>query len=128
MIIGSSIKTRYQMRDGSGTVLFEMAHNFICNDEDKVSAIHYSIGRRPIAAFGNSDSDIPMLQYATSGKGRRLGMLINHTDSEREWTYDRGSHIGKLEKGFDEATRRGWVVVNMKTDWNVIFPFEKGKR
>jgi len=126
MIVGTSVKVRYLMRDGIGTVVYEPAGNFICNGEDKPTAIHYMIGRRPIAAFGNSDSDIPMLQYATSGKGRRLGLLVHHTDGRREWAYDRASPIGKLDKGFDEASQRGWVVVDMKKDWRVIFPFEKG--
>ena len=125
MIVGSSNKVRYQMRDGIGSVTYEPAANFICNGDDKPTAIHYMIGRRPIAAFGNSDSDIPMLQYATSGKGRRLGLLVHHTDSEREWAYDRGSRVGKLDKGFDEAAKRGWVVVDMRKDWKVIFPFEQ---
>lgn len=125
MIVGSSIKARYQMRDDIGSMIFEPSSNFICNGDDKPTAIHYMIGRRPIAAFGNSDSDIPMLQYATSGKGRRLGLLVHHTDDVREWAYDRGSRVGNLDKGFDEAARRGWVVVDMKKDWKVIFPFEQ---
>jgi phosphoserine phosphatase len=127
MIVGSSVKVRYQMNGNIGSVIFEPASNFICNGDDKPTAIHYMIGRRPIAAFGNSDSDIPMLQYATSGKGRRLGLLVHHTDNVREWAYDRGSRVGKLDKGFNEALGRGWVVIDIKKDWKVVFPFENIK-
>ena len=84
-------------------------------------AIHQHIGRRPIMAFGNSDGDFEMLEWTTSGSGARFGLLVHHTDVAREWAYDRESHIGRLDKGLDEAAKRGWVLVNMKDDWNTVF-------
>ena len=82
------------------------------------------IGRRPIAAFGNSDGDFEMLEWVTSGPGPRLGAIVHHTDAAREWAYDRGSSIGRLERGLDEAAARRWVVVDMKHDWKQIYPDE----
>jgi hypothetical protein len=79
------------------------------------------IGRRPIAAFGNSDGDLQMIQYATSGDGARFGLIVHHTDAQREWAYDRASHIGKLDKALDEAKASGWTVVDMKQDWKLVF-------
>lgn len=76
-------------------------------------------------AFGNSDGDFQMLQWTTAGKGLRFGLLVHHTDANREWAYDRGSHIGQLDKALDEAHRRGWLVVDMKYDWKVVYPTEK---
>ena len=79
-------------------------------------------GRRPILVGGNSDGDFQMLEWATAGEGARFGLIVHHTDAEREWAYDRDSHIGRLNRGLDEADERGWVVVDMKDDWNAIFP------
>jgi hypothetical protein len=87
--------------------------------------IHKSIGRRPIAAFGNSDGDLQMLQWTTTGTGPRFGLIVHHTDADREWAYDRASHVGRLDKALDEAPKRGWVVVDMKKEWKVIYPFQK---
>ncbi len=105
-VIGSSIKTRSAMRDG------------------KPVGIQMHIGRRPIAAFGNSDGDLQMLQWTAAGSGPRFCLYVHHTDAEREWAYDRKSSIGHLDKGLDEATAKGWTVVSMKDDWRRIFPFE----
>ena len=80
------------------------------------------IGRRPLAAFGNSDGDFQMLEWTTAGSGPRFAGIIHHTDGEREWAYDRKSHIGKLDRGLDEGPKRGWTIVNMKQDWNQIYP------
>jgi len=80
------------------------------------------IGRRPIAAFGNSDGDLQMLQWTAAGPGPRFCLYVHHTDAAREWAYDRSSHVGSLDKGLDEARAKGWVVVDMKNDWKVIFP------
>ena len=91
----------------------------------KPVGIHQLIGRRPIAAFGNSDGDFEMLEWTTSGAGARFGMIVHHTDAEREWAYDRESNIGTLARGLDEAAARGWVVVDMQRDWNVVFAFER---
>jgi hypothetical protein len=96
-------------------------------DDDKAGkpiGIHHMIGRRPIAAFGNSDGDLEMLQYASSGPGPRLALLVHHTDAEREWAYDRKSSIGTLDRALDEALAKHWVVVDMKRDWKRIFPFQ----
>jgi phosphoglycolate phosphatase-like HAD superfamily hydrolase len=124
-VVGSSIQTKFEMRD-DGPVLVRLPKlNFIDDKEGKPVGINLHIGRRPLAAFGNSDGDLQMLQWATAGQGPRLGLLVHHTDAEREWAYDRKSHIGKLDKALDEGISRGWVVVNMKDDWKVIYPFEK---
>jgi hypothetical protein len=87
----------------------------------KAEGIHRSIGKRPIAAFGNSDGDFEMLRWATSGSGRKLGLVVHHTDAVREWAYDRKSSVGRLDKVLDEAPKRGWTVVDMKQDWKVIY-------
>ena len=91
--------------------------------EEKPAGIQKFIGRRPIAVFGNSDGDLQMLQYTAAGNGARLMMIVHHTDAEREFAYDRKSHIGKLDKALDEAHARGWTVVDMKKDWKIIFSF-----
>jgi hypothetical protein len=88
----------------------------------KPVGIHQMIGRRPIAAFGNSDGDFEMLEWTTSAPGPRLGVIVHHTDAEREWAYDRSSDIGRLARGLDEAAARRWIVVDMKRDWRAVFP------
>jgi len=80
------------------------------------------IGRRPIAAFGNSDGDLQMLQWTTAGQGPRFALIVHHTDAAREWAYDRKSSIGRLDTALDEAQTKGWTVVDMKQDWKVIYP------
>ena len=110
------------MRDGAPVLVKLPAVDLIDDKEGKPVGISQVIGRRPIAAFGNSDGDFQMLEYTTAGAGRRLGLIVHHTDAEREWAYDRASHIGLLERGLDEAPKRGWVVVDMKDDWKVIYP------
>jgi hypothetical protein len=120
-VVGSSIKTEYQVRDGIPSIVRLPEMNFIDDKEGKPVGIHRHIGRPPIAAFGNSDGDFQMLEWTTAGDGARLGVLIHHTDAEREWAYDRESHVGRLDRGLDEADARGWVVVSMKDDWNAIF-------
>ncbi len=98
--------------------------NFIDDKEGKPVAINQHIGCRPIAAFGNSDGDLQMLQWTAAGKGKRFCLYVHHTDGEREWAYDRESHIGKLDKGLDEAREKGWTIVDMKRDWKTVFLFE----
>jgi 2C-methyl-D-erythritol 2,4-cyclodiphosphate synthase len=93
----------------------------------KPVGIQMHIGRRPIAAFGNSDGDLQMLQWTAAGKGARFCLYVHHTDSEREWAYDRTSSIGRLNKGLDEAKAKGWTVVDMKKDWKLVFPFQKSE-
>ena len=121
-VIGSSGGLKYELRDGKPVLikLPEIAHND--DKEGKPVGIQRHIGRRPLMAFGNSDGDFQMLEWTTSGNGARFGVLVHHNDSDREWAYDRKSHIGKLDKGLDEATERGWTIVSMKSDWKTIFP------
>lgn len=124
-VVGSSIKTKFEMRDGR-PVLFRLAElNFIDDKEGKPAGIQQHIGRRPIAAFGNSDGDLQMLQWATMGGGARFGMIIHHTDAERENAYDRQSSIGQLDKALDAAALNNWTVVDMKQDWKRVFPIEQ---
>jgi len=120
-VVGSSIKVEYQARDGEPALVRLPEIDFIDDKEGKPVGIHKFIGRRPIAAFGNSDGDFQMLEWTTAGEGARLGVLIHHTDEEREWAYDRDSHVGGLSRGLDEAGDRGWVVVDMKNDWKSIY-------
>jgi hypothetical protein len=124
-VVGSSIQTKFEMRDGGPALVRLPKINFIDDKEGKPVGINLHIGRRPVAAFGNSDGDLQMLHWTTAGQGPRLGLLVHHTDAKREWAYDRKSHIGKLDKALDEAISRRWVVVNMKDDWKVIYPFER---
>jgi hypothetical protein len=124
-VIGSSIKTKFQITDGS-PVLFRLPEvNFIDDKAGKPIGINEAIGRRPIAAFGNSDGDLQMLQWTTLSGGVRLGVIVHHTDAEREYAYDRQSHFGRLDVALDAAAVNKWTVVDMKTDWKVVFPFEK---
>jgi phosphoserine phosphatase len=124
-VVGSSVETRLEMRDGIPVIVRLPTFHFVNNGEDKAVGINMHIGRRPIAAFGNSDGDLQMLQWTAAGSGARFALYVHHTDSEREWSYDRKSPIGHLDKGLQEAVAMGWTVVDMKQDWNVIFPHEK---
>jgi hypothetical protein len=124
-VIGSSIKVKFEIHEGTPVLVRLPKIDFIDDKEGKPVAIHQQIGRRPIAAFGNSDGDLQMLQWTTAGQGPRFALYIHHTDIEREWAYDRKSNIGRLDKGLDEAQAKGWTVVDMKQDWKVIYPHEK---
>ena len=124
-VVGSSGKLKFELRDEKPVLVKLPEINFIDDKAGKPVGIQMHIGRRPIAAFGNSDGDLQMLQWTAAGKGARLMVLIHHTDAEREWAYDRESHIGRLDKALDEANAKGWIVVDMKKDWKIIFPFEK---
>jgi hypothetical protein len=121
-VIGSSGKQKFEMRDGKPVLVKLPAIDFIDDKEGKPIGIQKHIGRRPIAAFGNSDGDLQMLQWTAADNGPRFCLYVHHTDAEREWAYDRKSSIGRLDKGLDEATQRGWTVVDMKKDWKTIFP------
>jgi len=124
-VVGSRVKVRYEVRSGV-PVLLRLAEIDLVDDRaGKPVGIHQTIGRRPIAAFGNSDGDFEMLEWTTSGRAPRFALIVHHTDAEREWAYDRASHIGQLARGLDEAPKRGWVVVDMKKDWKTIYPFQK---
>ncbi len=123
-VVGSSIKTKFEMHDGKPVLVRLPELNFFDDKEGKPVAINQHIGRRPIAAFGNSDGDLQMLQWTAAGKGARFMLIVHHTDAEREWAYDRKSKIGHLDKALDEALNSGWTVVDMKQDWKVIYPFQ----
>jgi hypothetical protein len=121
-VVGSRAKVRYEVRNGTPVLLRLPEVDHIDDKAGKPVGIHQVIGRRPIAAFGNSDGDFEMLEWTTSAPGPRFGLIVHHTDAEREWAYDRASHIGQLARGLDEAPKRGWVVVDMKREWKVIYP------
>jgi hypothetical protein len=121
-VIGSSIKTRFEMREGMPVLVRLPEIDFIDDKAGKPVGINRHIGRRPIAAFGNSDGDLQMLQWTAAGDGRRFMVLVRHTDAEREWAYDRDSHVGRLDKALDAANKNGWTVVDMKQDWKQIYP------
>jgi phosphoglycolate phosphatase-like HAD superfamily hydrolase len=124
-VVGSSGKTKFELPKGQPVLVKLPEIDFIDDKDGKPVGIHQHIGRRPIAAFGNSDGDLQMLQWTTARKGASLGLIVHHTDADREWAYDRASSIGRLDKALDEAQAEGWTVVDMKTDWKVIYPFEK---
>ena len=124
-VIGSSIKTKFELRNGTPVLVSLPELNFMDNNAGKPIGINQYIGRRPIAAFGNSDGDLQMLQWTTAGRGARFALLVHHTDAGREWAYDRTSSIGQLDKALDEALAKGWTVVDMKNDWKIIYAFEK---
>ena len=123
-VIGSTGKLAFEMRDGNPVLVRMPALDFFDDKEGKPIAIQRHIGRRPIAAFGNSDGDLAMLQWTCAGKGARFCLFIRHTDAEREWNYD-VTPLGRLEKGLVEANARGWTVVDMKKDWKTIYPPEE---
>lgn len=120
-VVGSSGKLKFVMTDGKPALLKLPEVNLIDDKDGKPVGIQQHIGRRPIAAFGNSDGDLQMLQWTTAGSGTRFALIVHHTDAEREWAYDRKSHIGQLDKAWDEAKAKGWTVVDMKEDWAAIF-------
>jgi phosphoglycolate phosphatase-like HAD superfamily hydrolase len=123
-VIGTSIRTKFELRNGEPVLVRLPEINFIDDGEGKPVGIQMHIGRRPLAAFGNADGDLQMLQWTAGGPGRRLMLLVDHTDAEREFIY-RVSPMGRLELALDEAHQRGWTVVSMKNDWKSIFSFDK---
>jgi haloacid dehalogenase-like hydrolase len=123
-VVGSSIKTKFQMRDGKPELFRLPEVNFIDDGPGKPVGINEFIGRRPIAAFGNSDGDLEMLQWTTMTGGARLGLIVHHTDAEREYAYDRDTSFGRLDKALDAAAENKWIVADMKNDWKRIFAFE----
>jgi phosphoserine phosphatase len=124
-VVGSSIKTKYEVRNGKPVLVRLPEIDFIDDKAGKPVGIGKFIGRRPIMAFGNSDGDFEMLEYATAGEGPRFGLIVHHTDEVREYAYDRKSPFGKLDKALDEGPKRGWTVASMKDDWLSIFPPRK---
>jgi phosphoserine phosphatase len=123
-VVGSTIRTKYEVRDGKPVIVRLPEVDFIDDGPGKPVGIHKFIGRRPIAAFGNSDGDFEMLEWVTSAPGPQLGLIVHHDDAARESAYDRGSPIGRLERGLTEGPRRGWTIVSMKNDWTRVFPFQ----
>jgi phosphoserine phosphatase len=124
-VVGSVGKMKLETRDGK-PVLIKLAEIDLYDDKEvKPVAIQSRIGRRPIAAFGNSDGDLQMLQWATAGEGARFALFVHHDDAAREYAYDRDDKIQQFNKGWDEAVARGWTVVSMQKDWNTVFPPEK---
>ena len=120
-VIGSGIKAKYEVRDGGPVIVRLPEIDFIDDKAGKPVGIHKFIGRRPIAAFGNSDGDVEMLEWTTAGPGPRLGVLVHHDDAGREFAYDRTSPFGKLDRGLDEARTRGWLVVSIGNDWRTVY-------
>jgi hypothetical protein len=124
-VIGSSGVTQLAVGPNGKPVLKKLAKvEFVDDGPGKPVGINRFIGRRPLFSFGNSDGDLQMLQWTTAGTGPRFAGIVHHTDADREWAYDRASHVGKLDKAWDEAVKRGWTVVSMKSDWKVVYPFE----
>lgn len=121
-VVGSTIKTKWDDSTGTPQIIRLPEINFVDDGAGKPLGIQYYIGQRPIMAFGNSDGDLQMLQWTTSGAGPRFGLLVHHTDAQREWAYDRNSQMGTLNKALDAAPKNGWVVLDMQKDWNTIYP------
>jgi phosphoglycolate phosphatase-like HAD superfamily hydrolase len=126
-VVGSSIKEKFEPRDGKPVIVRLPAIDFIDDGPGKPVGIAKFIGRRPIMAFGNSDGDLQMLEYTTGSGGARFGLIVHHTDPDREYAYDRKSAIGRLDKALDEAANKGWTVVSMKDDWKEVFPPKTGE-
>jgi len=124
-VIGSSLKKRFELQNGKPVIVSLPELNFIDEKENKPVGIQSGIGRRPIASFGNSDGDLQMMQWTSAGTDPNLCVYVHHTDPEREWAYDRGSPVGRFDKGLDEAQAKSWTIVSMKDDWKIIYPFEK---
>jgi hypothetical protein len=124
-IVGTEEKLKYEVRDGKPVLMRQPGFDFVDDGPGKPVGIARAIGRRPILAFGNSDGDREMLEYTASGPGRTLALLVHHDDAEREFAYDRQSSLARLDKAWDEAVARGWVVVSMKRDWNTVYPAPK---
>lgn len=124
-VVGSTITTKYELQGDTPVLMREPKVDFVDDGPGKPVGINKFIGKRPIFVAGNSDGDYEMLRWVTSGSGPSFGMIVHHTDGEREWAYDRQSHIGKLDKAMTEAEQRKWLLVDMKDDWNRIYAFEK---
>lgn len=121
-VVGSAGVTKFELRDGKPVLVKEAKIEFVDDGPGKPSGINNFIGRRPILAFGNSDGDQQMLEWTAAGTGARFMGIVHHTDAEREWAYDRQSHVGKLDKALDEAIAKGWTIVDMKKDWATVYP------
>ncbi len=123
-VVGSSIKTEFAFNNGNPVINRLSEIDFIDDKEGKPVGIQKFIGRKPIFCSGNSDGDLAMMQWTASGEGKRFMLYLHHTDSVREWAYDKKSSVGRLDKGLYEAEKNGWTVIDMKDDWSLIYPFE----
>ena len=123
-IIGSRIKTEFDYNDGNPKIIRTAGIDFIDDKDGKPLNIQKIIGKKPVFASGNSDGDLPMLQWTASNTHKSFMLYLHHTDSVREWAYDKDSHIGRLDKGLVQANNDGWTVIDMAKDWNIIFPYE----
>jgi phosphoserine phosphatase len=123
-IIGSRVKTEFNYNNGNPVIKRLPKMDFVDDKEGKPLNIQKIIGKKPVFSSGNSDGDLQMMQWAASNKHKSFMLYVHHTDSIREWAYDRDSHIGKLDKGLDQAIKDGWTIIDMKNDWKVIYPFE----
>ncbi len=121
-VIGSSIVTRYVIQDGEPVLVREAKLHFFGDKEGKPVAINTHVGRRPIAAFGNSDGDFAMLEWVTNGPGARFGLIVHHDDADREYAYDRDAGLARLARGLDEGPGRRWTIASVRNDWNDVFP------
>jgi len=121
-VVGSSVVAEFQVKDGQLVLVRQPKLNFLNDTAGKPVGIYQHIGRRPLLAFGNSDSDMQMIEYTMAGDGLRMGLYVHHTDDKREYAYDRKSHVGTLDKALDRAAANGWIIVDMKKDWNKVFP------
>ena len=126
-VVGSSIKTKFDYNNGNPVIKRLPEIDFIDDKEGKPVGIHKFIGRKPIFCSGNSDGDLAMMQWTAAGKGSRFMLYVHHTDSTREWAYDRNSPVGRFDKGLDEAIKNDWTIIDMKKDWKFIYPFELSK-
>jgi phosphoglycolate phosphatase-like HAD superfamily hydrolase len=124
-VVGTSMELEYEVLDGKPVIQRKPALHFLNDKSGKPVGIERFIGRRPIFAAGNSDGDYEMLEWTTAGEGRRLGMIVHHTDGAREWAYDRDSATGRLDRGLDDATAHGWLLIDMASEWSQVFPAEK---
>jgi hypothetical protein len=126
-VVGSSVVSEFQVKDGKQVLVRQPKIDFINDKAGKPVGIYEHIGQRPILAFGNSDSDMQMIEYTLAGEGRRMGLFVHHTDGDREYAYDRKSHVGTLDKALDQAAGEGWIIVDMKKDWKTV-EYKQNKR
>jgi hypothetical protein len=126
-VVGSNSEVKFEVRDGKPVLIRGPKVEFVDDGPGKPVGIYRAIGRQPIAAFGNPDGDLQMLQFTAAAHGRRLALLVHHDDAGREYAYGRASHIGRLDKALDEARAKDWIVVSMMDDWKRIYPFEEPK-
>jgi phosphoglycolate phosphatase-like HAD superfamily hydrolase len=124
-VVGTSMELEYEVVDGKPVIHRKPALHFFNDKSGKPVGIERFIGRRPIFAAGNSDGDYEMLEWTTTGEGRRLGLIVHHTDAAREWAYDRDSSTGRLDRGLDDAAAHGWLLIDMASEWNRVYPAEK---